>query len=150
MAKSVIDGFGRTDSDIEPFDPSPDISGNVQQTLDRLMIWDVANHIWRKAASDIDGRLVISMSGVAINIAQTYAVSAGVAASIIIPGKSTRRKFAIFNNGAFKIFVGFQPGLTAINGFPFPSGATWVEDAYIGDIWAISPSGANDLRVMDF
>lgn len=150
MSKSVIDGFGRTDSDLEPFDPSPDISGNVQQTLDRLMIWDKANRIWRKVASDIDGRLIISMSGVSINTAQNYAVSCGVTATQLLASNPLRRKFVFFNNGAFKIFLGFTNAVSAANGFPLASGATWVEDAYNGDIWGISPSGADDIRVMDF
>ena len=143
-------GFGYTALAIEPFEPNPEVSVDVQQTLARLMIWDEGNDIWRPVASDIDGRLVISMAGVSINNAINGALSIGAAATLIFASNPNRRKFVIMNNGSFLIYVGFSNAVTAVNGFPLSSGATWVEESYSGEVWAISPSGANNIRYMSF
>ena len=150
MPHATKQGFGNTALAIEPFEPNPEVSVDIQQTLARLMIWDEANDIWRPVASDIDGRLVISMAGVSVNIAINRAAACGVAATLLLASNPQRRKFVIYNNAAILIYLGFTNGVTAVNGFPLPAGAAFVEEAYSGEIWGIAPGGPANTRIMEF
>ena len=142
-------GFGYTALGIEPLKPNPDVSVDVQQTLARLMIWDEANDIWRPVASDIDGRLIVSMSGVSLNVGINRAVSCAVAATLLLASNPLRRKFVLYNNGATTMYFGFTNGVTAVNGFPLSAGAVFIEEAYNGDIWGVSPGGAVNMRILE-
>lgn len=150
MPKAVIDGFGRSNADIEPLDPSPDISQNVQQTLARLMVWDYTNHQFKLVASDIDGRLIISMSGVQINTAQHGAVFPVAGAFNIRPANVNRRYLVLYNNTGNILYIGFTAGVTAANGFMFMPGTVYTDNIYTGEYWGIQPLFAGDIRFMEF
>jgi hypothetical protein len=150
MSKATLDGFGRTTIGLEPFKPSPDVTEQINQAVSYLCVWDYTNEIWRPVASDVDGRLVVSMAGISINTAINAAITCGVAATLLLPNKPSRRKFALYNNSATVVYIGFSATVSAVNGFPLASGAAFVEEAYSGEIWGISGGGAANMRYMEF
>lgn len=138
MGHATLSGFGNTVNDIEPLKPIPDISENIQQTLTRLMLWDNVNKIWRDAASDIDGRLIISMSGVSLNQANFGVVGAAALASLIFPVNPNRREIVFENVSTTDLWIGFNNALTTVNGFRIPRGGIYSNDRYTGEYWIIA------------
>lgn len=150
MAKSNVDGFGRTNMGLEPMKLDPQVSEDIIQSLCRDMGFDYQNHEWRALATDLDGRLIISMSGVAINQAIGAAVNMNVAAAILLAANPNRRQVLIYNNGGLTFYLGFNNGVLAANGMPMPAGASYIDNIYTGEYWGISPGGACNVRYMEF
>ncbi len=150
MPKAVIEGFGRSNADLQPPDPSPEISGNVQQSLDRLLVYDYTAKMFRLAAGDIDGRLIISMSGVQVNNAVYGFMPIAVGAFLLKAANPNRRQILFFNNTGAIVYLGFNGLVTAANGFVFAPGAVYSDNLYTGEYWAFQALPNGDIRYMEF
>lgn len=150
MGHSTLDGFGRTNVDVQPENLIPDISDNIQQVLDRLMVFDYNNHIWRAVAGDLDGRLIISLTGVQVNTGVVANMALVAGANLVRPANSNRRLVRFYNNGAAILYIGFTAAVVAGAAFPFVPGSIYTEDLYTGDIWMAAPIGGGSLVYMEF
>jgi hypothetical protein len=76
-------------------------------------------------------------------------VTVGVAAGLISAANGLRRSIILYNNGSDIIYIGKDNTVTAANGIPIPVGTERVisEPFYVGDIYGISPTAGQDLRV---
>lgn len=150
MSKSTIQGFGDTTFDLEPREVSPEVAKDLSQALVRLMVWDAQNHIWRGASGDIDGRLIISMSGVPVNVATYGTFAVGVAAQMVLPQNPNRRQVIFLNMGAVDIYIGFNAALTQFNGMLLSVGSAWDDNLYTGPYWMVSTAAGQNVRYMEF
>jgi len=57
--------------------------------------------------------------------------------------------FIIYNNSAQTIFLG-SDAVTIVNGMPVVAGASYSNDLWTGEMWAIVAAGTSDVRVEVF
>jgi hypothetical protein len=142
-------GFGKTDLQNSNPELYPDISDAIQQTLARLLGFDIANSQYKSLVVDSDGRLLVSTSALATTNSTNSAVSVGVASTAVVAANANRKSIYLYNNGTLPIFVGYGLAATLALGFPIPVGGAIFEDKYLGSIFAISTLAAQDLRVLE-
>ncbi len=150
MAKSTRDGFGRTNMALEELVLDPNISDDITQTLGRIMGFNYITRQWVGLATDIDGRLVISQSGVQTNQAIAGTVNVLLTATLIRPENPNRRQILLVNNGTTMSYIGFNAGVTALLGFPLPPGSTYEDSLYTGEYWGIAITSFCNFRFMEF
>lgn len=73
-------------------------------------------------------------------------VTVGTSATQIELRKPHRVSFTIVNNSASTVYLGMDSTVTTSTGLPIVAGASFTEDYYIGDLYAIVGSGTADLR----
>jgi len=67
----------------------------------------------------------------------------------LLPANPKRRGYSIVNNGSATIYTGADAGLTVDSGEPLTPGAMVSDDKDKEDVWAISSSGTQDIRVTE-
>jgi len=142
-------GFGKTDLQVVNPELYPDISDAIQQTLDRLLGYDVGNGQYKTLVCDSDGRLLVSTSALATSNANNSAATVGVASAQVVGANANRKSIYFCNNGTAVIYLGYGIDATLITGFPLPVGGYLFEDKYLGAIFAISTVAAQNLRVLE-
>ncbi len=80
--------------------------------------------------------------------ADASAATVGVAASLISASSSLTVSRVIYNNGTVPIFIGGANTVTTANGMPIPAGGYFTLDKSYGDIWAISGTAGQDVRII--
>ena len=74
-------------------------------------------------------------------------VSVGTTATLIEAKNLHRVSFTVVNSdAAATVYLGMDDQVTTANGLPVVAGASFTEDYYVGDIYAIVGSGTVDLR----
>lgn len=149
MPKANKVGFADTDLELEPYDRSPVISDDIQQSLTRLMGWDDNNNIWRSALVDVEGKLKVSSSATQTDIASNGLAVVGVASIALAAANPDRRQIIIQNKGTVAIYIGF--GVTPVVGthFEIPVNGTFADDVFTGIINAIASLAAQNVIVVE-
>jgi hypothetical protein len=75
-------------------------------------------------------------------------VTVGVAEVQLVAANSGRKGISIRNNGSVAVYIG-ATGLVVGDGFPLDPGDVWAESDFLGAIFAISGSAAQDVRVLE-
>lgn len=145
-----IDGFNTLDLGLQPYVKDIPISDNLQQTLDRLMAFDVNNKTWRTLKSDSDGRLYVTTAPTQTTIAPQSNPTVGVAQSAILGANPSRKLMIIQNLGGSPIYLGFGNNITAATGFQIAPGQTFIDDHFLGVVNAISGVAGQDVRIVEF
>lgn len=144
------DGFNTLDIGVQPYLKDIAISDNLQQTLDRLMAFDLPNKTWRTLKSDSDGRLYVTTAPTQTSTAPQSNPTVGVAQSAILAANPSRKLMMIQNLGSNAIYIGFGNNITTVTGFQIPSGATFIDDHFLGVVNAISGTAGQDVRIVEF
>lgn len=147
--KSNKNGLWKTNLQIVEVDHYPEISTDIQSTLDRLMGFDANNEQFNLLLCDSDGRLLVSTSATQGASAVNSAPVVGVATTILLAANLSRKIVYIFNNGTSPIFVTYGVPATLALGFPIAPGGAFIEDRYLGAINAISSIAGQDTRVVE-
>ena len=149
MAVSNMEGFERVDIALSPFDSDPTISEDIQQTLTRLMAWNVANKRFELVRLNSDGSLAFTIGEGRVNTGLVTITSVGIVAVIILPSNSDRRYFSVVNAGGATVYIGFTSGVAPSTGYPIPPGGTFGNDVFYGTLYAVTSAGATDVRVLE-
>lgn len=144
------DGFNTLDLGLQPYLSDIPISDNLQQTLDRLMAFDVNNKTWRTLKSDSDGRLFVTTAPTQTSTAPQSNPTVGVAQSAILSANPSRKLMMIQNLGSAAIYVGFGNNITTATGFQIAPQQTFIDDHFLGIVNAISGSAGQDVRIVEF
>jgi len=67
----------------------------------------------------------------------------------LLPANPKRRSYSIVNNGSGLIYTGADAGLTVDSGEPLPAGTMVSDDTDPEDVWAVSSSGTQDVRITE-
>jgi len=147
--KANQDNFGNLDIASFERNPYPEISEDVQQTLSRLLGYDLGNGIYRRLLCDSDGRLYVSTSVTQGAVAVNSAVTVSLASIQLAAANGSRKSIYIQNLGANAIYVNYGATASIVTGLQIPSGGTFIEDRYLGIITAIALVAGNDVRIVE-
>jgi len=67
----------------------------------------------------------------------------------VLVANPKRLSYSLVNNGSAAIYTGADQGLTVDSGEPLTPGAMVSDDSDKEDVWAISSSGTQDIRVTE-
>jgi hypothetical protein len=147
--KANKEGFANTDLEISSYNPYPEISEDIQQTLARLLAFDILNDRNKSLICDSDGRLYVSTATTPSNVAVNSAAVVGVATSQILAANGSRKQVTIQNLGTVAVYISYGTPATLATGYQIPSGGSYIENVYTGAINAISSLAAQDVRIVE-
>lgn len=150
MSTSQADSINNTDLSLTPNPVSPEIAETLLQAFVRNFGWDTNGKIWRRLLTDPDGRLLVSTSVTQGSSANQPVATVNLANVILLGANASRRLFMVQNLGANPIYLGFGAVVTPATGFQVASGATFIDDHFVGAINAIASVAGNDVRIVEF
>jgi len=80
---------------------------------------------------------------------RSFDMLVGTAPARILPANPKRKSYAIVNNGSAIIYLGGDAGVTVESGEPLLPGEMVSDDTDDEDVWAISVSADQDVRVTE-
>ena len=147
--KVLKDGFNRYQGGFNPYDVSPNVSEDIQQTLSRLVGWDIAGEQWRDIIVDSDGRVLTSSGATVATIAAHSNPTVGLVSVALLPSNPDRNSFTIFNNSGNDIEIQYAATAVLGQGIVLKPSVLFIEDTWSGAVSAISSVAANNVRVLE-
>lgn len=137
MSQSSVDGFGRTEFDLEPVKLNPEVTEDIQQTLSRLLLWDRINRRWIAPSANPDGQMNVTFAGVAINNIRYGTIIVPAATGMLFAANNYRRQL-IIEVYSTEIYIGFSAATALGNSIRLSAGSVFSIDNYIGEVWGLT------------
>ena len=142
-------GIGNYASGQNPYNNNPDVTQEIQSTLSRLLGFDISAEAWRDLLVDSDGRLLVSTAPTISSSINQFATTVGLVSGILIAENVNRKSILIQNLGTVPIYIEYDASASLVGGIRIPVDGSYFENAYIGQISAISTVAAQDVRVLE-
>lgn len=149
MSQSTIQGFGLTTLDLEPPKVNPEISENITQTLDRLMVWDTINKHWVQVTGNADGAILVTSSAPSSQAPRFGRVVIGAAASRLFNVNNLRKQIVLKFQTDIDQFIGFDNTVTVGNGIQMHPGEFLSIDNYTGEIWGLNGVAGKSIQFIE-
>lgn len=148
MSKSILEGFDRSNVQIEPPLPNPTILPDITQTLARLLGFDPLSKRFLIINADSDGRLLVSQSTTKTTIGVITRVALTGSTQLALPENTSRRSFRLLNRSAVLVKVGFSTPITT-SYFTLDPNGTYSDDIYSGNVYLLG-SAADIVEVLEY
>jgi hypothetical protein len=148
MSKSILEGFDRSNVQIEPPLPNPTILPDITQTLARLLGFDPLSKRFLIINADSDGRLLVSQSTTKTTTGVVTRVVLTGSTQLALPENTSRRSFRLLNRSAVLVKVGFSTPITT-SYFTLDPNGTYSDDIYSGNIYLLG-SAADIVEVLEY
>lgn len=147
--KILKNGFGGYASGQNPYTVDPEVSADIQQTLSRLIGWDYVAEEWRDILVDSEGRILTS-TGATVALTATHSSANLLLASVVLlPTNDDRNSFTIYNNGTDPVEIMYASTAVLGQGIVILPGVLYSENAWSGEVSAISSVTGQNLRIME-
>lgn len=141
--------LGKTDLGLDPFDISPDIQEVVQQAIVFLLGYHNSTGFWKPLNTDVDGRLLVSLSDIEVSTFEIKRVTVDTTADLIDDSNPSRRSITLQNLGPSVLYIGPDNTVTTATGFPVGVGSTFNDDIYTGAWYGIVAAGSAEVAVLE-
>jgi hypothetical protein len=148
-AKIIKPNFAQTDLQLEPFLPDLSVEDLLQRAISFGYGWHSTSERWKALLADADGRLLVSTSATQAATGSFNNSVVGTTAAAVLGENLTRRQFVIQNLGTVPIYLGYTSSLTTSNGLQIPVNGVWIDDKYVGAVYLISGTAAQDIRYQE-
>lgn len=142
--------FWYIDSELAKIKTKGQLSDDIQDTLARNFGWYDAGGLWKKLNSDSQGRLLVSLNAGQTQSATLSLLNVTNAAAKVLQANTNRRGYLIQNTGGNNIYLGFDSTLTSAKGIILAPGASYNDNVYVGDVWAIAVVASVEARAVEF
>lgn len=127
----------------------PDLDPKLLQALTYLIGYSDDTERFELLAVDSDRRLLVSSGSIKTDDGNISRPSIDNTADVILNANPDRKKMIIQNVGTVTVYLGFTNTVTTATGFPLPVNAVWEDENWIGALYGITASIANELSVIE-